>query len=311
MRINKSPRPGWCFFCFFWPAFFIIIAILIALALARHRHAVAVAAANKPGGSADPAVAIAFANQPGDTTVGSAIGPVTVTVTSKKGKPVAGVTVSIALNGGSFGSGTTTVKTNASGQASFGNLIVTTPNTYTLSASEAKLSATSNSFVVAANQPALQKDVEQWPPLTATNKGDPAVATRSLTASEAQEVAILAAAIRAYRISVMPSGFGLNGNPPANKSVDVAQAQAEDMAKFGYVGTVSNDGENFLERLVKVGVNPKQGGAIAVGKTANVNDVMAFLEKDANAQKVLTLPSPANQHLAIGYKDGYWMIIIY
>ena len=69
---------------------------------------------------------ISFVNQPGTTNAGSVIGPVTVAAFDAFGNPVPGVTLGMALTGGSFSSGTTTIMTNAPGQAVFSNLVTNT-----------------------------------------------------------------------------------------------------------------------------------------------------------------------------------------
>ncbi len=99
---------------------------------------------------------ISFFVSPGTTTAGSIIGPVTAQASDAYGNAVPGTSISMALAGGSFASGTTTVVTNSAGQAVFSNLITNTAGTYTLSMSTANLaSVSSTSFKVNIASPTL------------------------------------------------------------------------------------------------------------------------------------------------------------
>ncbi len=73
------------------------------------------------------------ATQPGATVAGQAVaGPPAVSVKDGKGNNVADKDVTVTLNTGSFAGGSTKVKTNASGVATFGDLIVNKAGSYTL-----------------------------------------------------------------------------------------------------------------------------------------------------------------------------------
>ena len=85
--------------------------------------------------------AISFVNQPGTTNAGNVIGPVTAQALDAFGNPVANMAIGMALGGGSFSSGTTTMVTNTLGQAVFGNLITKTVGSYTLAMSATGVSA--------------------------------------------------------------------------------------------------------------------------------------------------------------------------
>jgi hypothetical protein len=118
------------------------------------------------------------------------------------------------------------------------------------------------------------------------------------------------AAIRQYRAGLGLSA--LNGAVSAS-AIGVAQWFADDMNTHDYVGLVGSDGEDFLHRFAcsRGGTSPINGGVIAVGQSDNIADVLAFLEGEPNANAVLTLSGGGNTRLAVGYSNGYWMIIIY
>ncbi len=99
---------------------------------------------------------ISFVNQPGTTNAGNVIGPVTAQAVDAFGNPVPNVGVCVALGGGSFCAGTTTMMTNTLGQAVFGNLATKTIGTYTLGLSATGIAGvTSNSFSVIVAAPML------------------------------------------------------------------------------------------------------------------------------------------------------------
>ena len=79
---------------------------------------------------------IAFVQQPQNTPAGSTMSVVTVSLMDGGGNPIAGAQVTVAITGlaGGLG-GTTTVATNATGLATFGDLKITAAGSYTLQAS--------------------------------------------------------------------------------------------------------------------------------------------------------------------------------
>jgi hypothetical protein len=99
------------------------------------------------------AVKLAFVQQPTPSTATVPITPaVTVAVQDTFGNTVTGNTsaVTLTLNGGTFAGGGNTVTVNAvNGVATFNNLVINAPGTYSLSATDGTLTgATSNSFIV-------------------------------------------------------------------------------------------------------------------------------------------------------------------
>ncbi|MDZ7755150.1 carboxypeptidase-like regulatory domain-containing protein [Rhodohalobacter sp.] len=97
------------------------------------------------------ASAMSVTTQPSATTAGAAIaGPPAVTVVDAGGNPVSGVDVTVSEQGSYvFDGGTTTVATDASGIATFSDLVIETADTYTLVFSATGLAdITSNSFTV-------------------------------------------------------------------------------------------------------------------------------------------------------------------
>ncbi len=111
--------------------------------------------------------AISFVNQPGTTNAGNVIGPVTAQAVDAFGNPVPNVAVGMALTGGSFSAGTTTIMTNTQGQAVFGNLVAKSAGSYTLAMSATGVaSASSNSFSVIVAAPMLSFAIQ---PVNANN----------------------------------------------------------------------------------------------------------------------------------------------
>ena len=111
---------------------------------------------------------ISFVNQPGTTNAGNVIGPVTAQAVDAFGNPVPNVAIGMALGGGSFSSGTTTIVTNSAGQAVFGNLITKTVGSYTLAMSATGVSSvSSNSFNVIVAAPMLSFPPSRSTPTTA------------------------------------------------------------------------------------------------------------------------------------------------
>jgi hypothetical protein len=96
---------------------------------------------------------LVFARQPNNTNAGEAINPaVTVALVDGFGNAATGdtSTVTVTINGGTFfGGGTTASVAAVNGVATFSNLVVAAPGTYTLTASRSSLpSVASLSFVV-------------------------------------------------------------------------------------------------------------------------------------------------------------------
>jgi len=104
--------------------------------------------------TAASANSVSVDTQPQDTTAGQSIGgSPAAKVTDEFGNPVSGVDVSVTASGpGSIASGTTTVSTDASGVASFGNIVIETAGDYTLTFDATGVSTTVDSaqFTVSA-----------------------------------------------------------------------------------------------------------------------------------------------------------------
>jgi hypothetical protein len=101
-----------------------------------------------------PAAKLAFVQQPSGASTGAAISPaVTVAVEDANGNTVTSdtSTVTLTLSSGTFASGSTTVTASAvNGVATFSNLIINTPGSFTLAASDGSLTGTtSSSFTIA------------------------------------------------------------------------------------------------------------------------------------------------------------------
>jgi hypothetical protein len=100
------------------------------------------------------ATSLAYTQQPGNGETGVALTPaVTVAVKDQFGNTFTGdssSTVTLTLNGGTFvGGGNTATATVSSGVATFSNLAISAPGSYTLTATDGSLtSATSNSFTI-------------------------------------------------------------------------------------------------------------------------------------------------------------------
>jgi hypothetical protein len=110
---------------------------------------------------AGTAANIAFTQQPVDTTAGAtnagaSSGGIVATVTDGAGNPVAGESVALGVASGpaaAFTSITSPQTTDASGNATFADAVLTVAGTYTLGAADGALGATSNSFNIAAASP--------------------------------------------------------------------------------------------------------------------------------------------------------------
>ena len=95
---------------------------------------------------------LSFLTQPQTAHAGSSLGSVTAEFLDQYGNVVttAGTQVTMGISSGTL-KGTATAATNTLGRAVFNTLTETTAGTYTLQATGAGLSATSNTFVVSAN----------------------------------------------------------------------------------------------------------------------------------------------------------------
>ncbi len=95
---------------------------------------------------------IAFVQQPSNTPAGVAITPaVTVRVTDAGSNPVAGVSVTVSVSGGTPSlTGTVTAATDASGVATFANLSISVAGSYRLEAASSGMTALSSSFQISA-----------------------------------------------------------------------------------------------------------------------------------------------------------------
>lgn len=108
---------------------------------------------------AGAAANIAFTQQPSNAVAGDANGPaIAVTVTDGAGNSVAGESVALSVASGpaaAFTSITSPQTTDAGGNATFADAVLTVAGTYTLGAADGALSATSNSFVIGPAAPQL------------------------------------------------------------------------------------------------------------------------------------------------------------
>jgi autotransporter-associated beta strand protein len=109
--------------------------------------------------TAGPPAKLAFVTQPASTVTGLVLPTVTVQVLDQYGNPVTTdntdpITLSVATGPGSFTSGSTTTVTAHNGVASFSNLVLTVPGTYTLSevVKASYIGPNSNSFSIAPLQ---------------------------------------------------------------------------------------------------------------------------------------------------------------
>jgi hypothetical protein len=154
------------------------------------------------GISAGAAASISFTQQPTDTVAGAAISPaVTVTVTDAFGNIVPSSTVSLTADGFTFAGGTLGHITNASGVASFGDLVVDDAGAgYTISASDGQVSATSDVFSVSAGAAASLTFVQQPGTTTAGSTINPSVSVKVTDA--------FGNAVPAAKVTLSPHGFG-------------------------------------------------------------------------------------------------------
>ena len=96
-----------------------------------------------------PPASLAFIQQPQNTPAGTTMPPVTLSLLDGGGNPIAGAQVTVGIPGfpGRL-EGVTTVNTDATGLATFGDLKITVAGSYTLQAITAGISATSTGFSV-------------------------------------------------------------------------------------------------------------------------------------------------------------------
>jgi hypothetical protein len=130
--------------------------------------------------SSSSATQLAFVQQPSNVTAGTAISPaVTVAVEDATGATVTSdtSTVTLTLSSGTFAGGSNTVSAAAvNGVATFSNLVINTPGSYTLAASDGTLTgATSSSFAVSAGVASKLAFVQQPSNATASAAISPAV----------------------------------------------------------------------------------------------------------------------------------------
>ena len=110
-----------------------------------------------PLGEIAPATRLVFATEPTSGTAGAALASTVVQIQNETGfhVPSNGVPVTLTLNPGGFAGGTTTVNTDIYGRATFNDLVVGLPGTYTLTASASGIgaglaSATSGPIMIGA-----------------------------------------------------------------------------------------------------------------------------------------------------------------
>ena len=110
-----------------------------------------------PQAPVPPAARLGFTTGPSGGTVGVTMAGVVVQAQDANSNSVAtnNVPITVSLNTGSFGGGTTTLFTDATGKAAFTNLVINTPGTYTLTATASGIGAglsagASSPFVMAS-----------------------------------------------------------------------------------------------------------------------------------------------------------------
>jgi hypothetical protein len=116
-----------------------------------------------PQAAVPPAARLGFTTAPSVGAAGAMLADIVVQAQDANTNSVAtnNVPITVGLNTGSFGSGTTTVYTDATGKAVFTNLVINSPGTYTLTATASGIgaglaSATSGSFeIVSTNVTAI------------------------------------------------------------------------------------------------------------------------------------------------------------
>ncbi|HET6916197.1 MAG TPA: IPT/TIG domain-containing protein [Acidimicrobiales bacterium] len=147
---------------------------------------------------------LSFSGQPSSTTAGQVISPaVGVTVVDAFNNPVAGQSVTVSPSGFGFASGTFIEVTNASGVATFGDLVVDQAGSgYTITAADGAASATSTAFSVTAAASG---------PLGLSFSGQPSSTTAGQVISPAVAVRVVDAfnnPVAGSSVTVSPSGFG-------------------------------------------------------------------------------------------------------
>jgi hypothetical protein len=156
----------------------------------------------------------------------------------------------------------------------------------------------------AATQNAPTQDsAETWTSPAPCSGGD---TVRANPSNEDQNMALsLVYAIRSWRLSQNMSGLY---DPAAQGVRTVAFYHAEDMNGNSYVNLVASDGENVTQHLACMDGAIRNGGAVVVGQSNNVTDVLNYMTSNNAALSVLSLN---RSHIAVGYSNGYWCVIIY
>ncbi len=119
----------------------------------------------------------------------------------------------------------------------------------------------------------------------------------------------LANLINSYRRA---PGFGQGpvGVPPNAVNVGVAQWHVRDMDAHDYVGLVGWDGEDVFRRIVcSNGAPGVSTGVIAVGYSTDPQAVFEALQTDPGSIAIIG-DATKKTSLSVGYRNGYWLIIL-
>jgi hypothetical protein len=191
------------------------------------------------------AATLSFSNEPSQTTAGAST-QASVTVDDLNGNPVAGDTVEILeksgpANGISSSTSTLTAVTNASGVASFTNIVPEYVGNYILTAVDGDVTTNSTSFVVTTQKSVIT--VSSKAPTNATENGTPYSPVASASSGDA--VIITSATASVCTVSGGVVSFGNLGtctidfNDPATGNPNYAAASqvTQSFAVGGLVAT--------------------------------------------------------------------------
>jgi hypothetical protein len=218
------------------------------------------------------AAKVAFTQQPTNTAAGVAITPaVTVAVQDTLGNTVTTdtSTVTLTLSGGTFAGGGTTVSIAAvNGVATFSNLVVNVPGSYTLTASDGTLtSATSSSFSIGAGAAAKLAFAQQ-----------PSNAAAGATITPAVTVAVQDTNGNTVTTDTSTVTLTLSGGTFAGGSSTVTTAAVNGVATFS--GLVINAAGNYTLAASDGTLTVATSASFAI--TAGTAAKLVFLQQPSN-----------------------------
>ena len=184
---------------------------------------------------------VTFTTQPANTSPGAAFS-VAIHVSSSNGASMTGIPFSLGISS-SLLSGTTTATTNSSGNATFSNLSIATPGTYTLTAQvNGGVTATSNSFTIVAALSTLSFSTEPPASIVAGSSFSPVVLAESGSGTPVANATLTVAISSGTLIGTATATTNSSGLATfSNLSVDIAGTYSLTAS----AGSVSGNSSSF------------------------------------------------------------------